>query len=98
MASKRRRGEPEFADGLDNRGRPIIPGERRSNRTAAREASEEPDDQTSPSDRAVSEPEAAVTNSADDYGNGDDDDDGEAYEEPNGDIAVGSRSEAIEVD
>lgn len=42
VATKRRRGEPEFAHGLDDRGRPIIPGERRSARMTARDAT--PDD------------------------------------------------------
>jgi hypothetical protein len=36
-SSKRRRGDPEFADGLDDRGRAIIPGERRSARQSARD-------------------------------------------------------------
>jgi hypothetical protein len=35
--SKRRRGEPEYAQGLDDRGRAIIPGERRSARTSAKD-------------------------------------------------------------
>lgn len=46
-SSKRRRGEPEFANGLDDRGRAIIPGERRSARMSAKDeyaAEEEPAD------------------------------------------------------
>lgn len=97
--SKRRRGEPEpeFANGLDDRGRPIIPGERKSSRMAARErsASEEPIPQSASSDVAGSEIGAdepnATGRSTNGHGNGDHAED----VEPNEVAPLESRSDEI---
>ena len=79
--------------GLDDRGRPIIPGERKSNRVAIREASEEADDRSEPSDGVGSGIEVD-DKSTESYNKSD----GVELGEPNGVASLPRSEEVIAVD
>jgi len=74
--SKRRRGTPEYANGLDDRGRAIIPGERRSARMSAKDeyAAEDQEEEDSYSDEGDASMPTNGDGIVDDHENGNDDD------------------------
>lgn len=79
--------------GLDDRGRPIIPGERKSNRVAIRAASEEADDRSEPSDGVGSGIELDEKSTGS-YAKSDAVDNGE----PNGVASIPRSEEVIAID
>lgn len=96
--TKRQRGEPEFANGLDHRGRPIIPGERRSARgeIPADPSNGNGDEAVGPEGEEGTESEPVVSRpqSTIDAGSANGD-----AEHPNGSLSVKAESEApIEID